>query len=357
MTTTREFALQNFEAHPNMVFPSDIQDEKSHNTIVLPFKVHFDGRIAIVPWMGDGVVRSEQRITVVEVAAGAWLSQIVSILARARDAPVNGVFIYYINAGLGEFLQKHAADPEATGALGTWPNYFNREADVPGGYDHDRFDPDLIYRGQRFLIVWPSEAQDFSDDPVDVVPVSDIWLGILQAGGGDAAVYGSEYAGGIILSLEDPEPGEEDDWYGLQVTAEKWGPGLGAFLGTSIILAWGYDKDTIKEEISGEKEWQFDWDLSVGTKWKSVLNKLKYIEKIIKFAESAKKLQKGEKILARRGEILEGARQLINVLSEGKPTSRGFVVIGIPGPHSPALHVRVGVKQESWQCAFRSYPW
>lgn len=178
------------------------------------------------------------------------------------------------------------------------------------------------------IIYIPSDHVTIPPVPIEhKVPslLKNVWAGIAKSHSGDLFVVGAHDLSGMVYNLGDKAPDVRNAM--LNINGFKFGVGLGASIGATFVIAYGYPNASDMGGVSGGG----DFDLAIGTKLGDFLKGVKYL------GEAIDTLDKFKKMRYLTENILK------TMVVNGLPGPSGIITLPIPFAGA-GLHVWGGYK-------------
>jgi len=290
--------------------------KRTSRVVKKPFKDVFNGIVYLQPQPGDIGSDAEPSqytwqnrhfsLRIVEAIRGTWLSKITSWIYDQPLKAYDPTVIFILTEEHAEWFARHASVHQ-TPML----NYYQR-GDIPSGYDEWVFDPDKIYPGQRFFLLEPIESIHY--EPPTPKPKKQtypsfwdgVWVGLGEGHSGDFFVIGAHDMNSILYNIGDGYHGKTIRNVKIHIHGYKFGPGLGGSVSAVLVMAWGYDRASEINGVTGG--WDFDIALvSKLSSWLKSLGSIKNLDKMIEAYEEFKKLRwAAEQVVKNRGVMKPG---------------------------------------------------
>jgi hypothetical protein len=345
-----------------MQVPSD--DQESFNTISKPFKDVFNETVLLMARTQHErlmpIFGCRYKIRVVEALAGTWLSRVTWYIRGDAAAAYEPTLVGLLESELAGGLQRHGV--VGGGSVPNFPDLYKRGS-VPSGYKPAEFNPDVIYPGQRFILIdtLPTEKLTFEEPIIISVPRQNfwqsVWLGIVWGAKGDIGVGGAHHAAGAVMNVGDMLQYEEVRRFaGLRVSGWRVGLGAGASSGATLVVFVNYPTIASLNTFVDDG---WDWSIALGVSVprgspKLVQTLFRYVQDL----RSVKKLTSSGK----KGELLKSTLEtIIQNLKGGIPSDGARFTITLPVPFTgPGKHLWLGRSASEystfWARDFREEP-
>jgi hypothetical protein len=328
------------------VFPE--HDTKSYNTICKPFKDIFNDTIRLKALNEEQkqlpIFEHTYKVRVIEAAVGMWLSRVTQYILGDAQAAYDETFVGLVEPQIAQALQRHAIV-----GPGNQPNFpdIYQAGQVPAGYDPQDFNPDIIYPGQRFILIQPVDRIDFDSTVIkaDISKWDNIWLGAVWGAQADLGIGGAHTTyGGVVSAADLFEHDQLRRFSGLSIHGWRLGLGAGVSSGATVAIFINYPS---LESLNTYTNDGFSWDVAIGAKIPKGAPKA--ISQIFKALHSLKGVKKYTS-LGKRGQLIKSSVEiLITGLRAGLPKGQPYILT-LPVPLTgPGLHLWLGFKVSQFE--------